>query len=286
MGTADVVLLGALAAAIAAAVLVAKRGDALRGGGATAESPEPGPPLSGPRTAPTPLVDEQGTPSPELVEAWVHFLLDHVRVAASAMNNRLNSIYHAVADLGDGAAAEQVRTEVRRAANITQELLNRINTRRLDLTPPHWQRVEGVDPQASHILVVDDDDANRAVLARLFRHLGHRVTAAANGVEARDVIFNTQVDCVVCDLHMPTLGGQGFYEQLQESHPPLAARFVFVTGDYSRPGSYDFLQGSGQPVIAKPYELDELLTAVATVLAKNTEQASTPRSSNLHPPRI
>jgi len=43
---------------------------------------------------------------------------------------------------------------------------------------------------------------------------------------------------------------------------------VFVTGDYTRPESYEFLQRSGRPVIGKPYEIDELLAAVATVLGE------------------
>jgi hypothetical protein len=45
----------------------------------------------------------------------------------------------------------------------------------------------------------------------------------------------------------------------------MASRFIFVTGDYTRPESYDFLQKSGRPVVGKPYELEQLLSAVATV---------------------
>jgi hypothetical protein len=42
---------------------------------------------------------------------------------------------------------------------------------------------------------------------------------------------------------------------------------VFVTGDYARPESYRFLVESRQPVVGKPYEVETLVAAIATVLA-------------------
>jgi hypothetical protein len=45
---------------------------------------------------------------------------------------------------------------------------------------------------------------------------------------------------------------------------------VFVTGDYTRDATREFLQRTGQPVLGKPYEVEELVAAVARVLAKRT----------------
>lgn len=253
---ADLFLILAIVAALG--VLAVRRRERNRHPPPAPEEPPPPEPAS-----------SAAEPPSELTTAWVQFLLDHVRHAVSAINNRLNVIARAADEPElDAAVRDQITLEVRRAANVAQELMNRINARRIDIARPPWTALTDGRLREGHILVVEDDDSNRAAITRLFRRAGHRVTPAANGVEARDVLSAETVDCVVCDLHMPTMGGRAFYEQLLESHPVLARRFVFVTGDYASPDAYEFLSRTGQPVIAKPYEVEELLTAVATVLGQ------------------
>ena len=118
---------------------------------------------------------------------------------------------------------------------------------------------------------MDDDRANRDVMRRLLESLGHEVFTAGNGIEAWQIIEQEEgaVDCVVSDLRMPTLGGRSLFEQVEAAWPPLAGRFVFVTGDYTRPESRQFLDRAGPPVIGKPYEVGELVNAVQRTLARH-----------------
>ena len=219
-------------------------------------------------------------PSTELIAAWVQFLREHVADAVNGLNNRLAAISGFVRELSgerlsdaQRQSADGILEEVRRASNITQALMSRVTSKSPDEPPPAWNVLEEASVSPGHILVVEDDDSNRAVMARLFRKLGHRVTLVSDGVEARKVMENEDVDCIICDLHMPTLGGQAFYEQISESSPHLAGRFVFVTGDYTRPESHAFLKRTGQPVVGKPYELDDLTGAVAQILSKVPAEA-------------
>jgi CheY-like chemotaxis protein len=192
---------------------------------------------------------------PEVVDAWIQFLKDHVTQAANGLNNRLSAIAGVAQSARDSDLTKsqqddlgRIQEEVRSATGITGSLLNRVRSGR--------------------ILVVEDDDSNRNVMSRLFRKLGHDVTTAANGYEAHDTLQREKFDCIICDLRMPTLGGNTLYAQIENTDPEAASRFVFVTGDYTRPESYEFLQRSGRPVIGKPYEIDELLAAVATVFSE------------------
>lgn len=211
----------------------------------------------------------------EVVDAWVQFLKDHVTQAANGLNNRLSAIAGVAQSARDSSLTEsqqsdleRIQEEIRSATEITGSLLNRVTSEAPETAPPAWNVLRDAPVRSGRILVVEDDDSNRNVMSRLFRKLGHTVTSAANGYEAHDTLQREKFDCIICDLRMPTLGGKTLYEQMENKDPEAASRFVFVTGDYTRPESYEFLQRSGRPVIGKPYEIDELLAAVATVLGE------------------
>jgi class 3 adenylate cyclase len=63
------------------------------------------------------------------------------------------------------------------------------------------------------VLVVDDDAANRDVLARRLDRLGYAVREAENGREALEVMAAEPVDLVLLDLNMPELDGYGVLER-------------------------------------------------------------------------
>src|SRR3989454_205598 len=99
---------------------------------------------------------------------------------------------------------------------------------------------------------------------------GGEVVAVENGLEAIERLgpASERFDAVVTDLQMPRLGGRALYEQLAEQRPQLADRFVFVTGDRARDETRKFLDECGQPSVMKPYDFNDLITAIAKVAGK------------------
>lgn len=233
-------------------------------------------PRSGP---PVPPADHRdGRVPPEVLAAWVQFLRDEVAGAANGLNNRLQVIDAVRRETAeDPRLPERLRTpledlerDLQRATEIVRGLQHRVTSLAPDTLPPAvaaWDR--GAVPPA-HILLVEDDQANRAVMARLFERFGHHVTAVRNGIEAFQFVEERDgdLDCIVCDVQMPALGGRGFFEQLEERWPTLAGRCVFVTGDFTRPETREFLDRTGRPVIGKPFDVLELLGAVRHTLAR------------------
>jgi class 3 adenylate cyclase len=61
--------------------------------------------------------------------------------------------------------------------------------------------------QPGHILVVDDDGLNRALLAKNLEHDGHRTTAVDNGFAALALLEAERPDVVLLDVVMPGLDG-------------------------------------------------------------------------------
>src|SRR2546429_613671 len=122
-------------------------------------------------------------------------------------------------------------------------------------------------PRELRIAVVDDDAVNRQAMRLLLEREGHEVVAVENGLEAIERLgpASDRFDAVVTDLQMPRLGGRALYEQLREQRPLLAERFVFVTGDRARDETRRFLEECGQPPAMKPYDLNDLISAIGKV---------------------
>ncbi|MBE0591508.1 MAG: response regulator [Gemmatimonadales bacterium] len=218
-------------------------------------------------------VTATGHPTTELVSSWVQFVRDHIREAVAGLNNRLNAIALSAETLrrstltpDQRAAVQRILQEIKSASTITGALAHRISSDAPDIPPPAWHILQDAAKRSGRVLLAEADENNRVVVARLLRSLGHDVTAVTNGREAWEVLTRDEVDCIVCDPRMPTLGGRALYEQVEERIPKLARRFVFVSGDYTDPSTHAFLEQSGQPVVGKPYELESLLQAIATVL--------------------
>jgi CheY-like chemotaxis protein len=215
----------------------------------------------------------------EVLHIWAEFLRDDVGQSVNALNNRLNAIRAALADLdparqspAERDAMATILRELDRAAGVTARLLHRIEIAAPDSVPHVAQPLLALDGRPAHVVVVEDDEANRLAIARLLRRFGLVVTPCANGVEALEVVALGGVECLITDVQMPTLGGRALYEQLEEQYPLVARCVVFVTGDYTEPATRVFLDRSGRPVVAKPYHPAELAAAVATVLQAGTSR--------------
>jgi signal transduction histidine kinase len=79
--------------------------------------------------------------------------------------------------------------------------------------------------QVGLILVVDDNAANREVLARRLEREGHRVQQVAGGQEALDLLGRQPIDLVLLDVMMPEMDG---YEVLQQLKADPALRHIPV----------------------------------------------------------
>ena len=102
---------------------------------------------------------------------------------------------------------------------------------------------------------------NRVLKAR------HEVVTTTRGREALDWIARgDDFDVIICDLMMPELSGQEFYQALLADRPDLAERMIFLTGGAFTPEAQAFLDGSPQPRLSKPFDPVELRTVIADAM--------------------
>jgi two-component system, OmpR family, response regulator CpxR len=110
-------------------------------------------------------------------------------------------------------------------------------------------------PRRPNVLVVDDDDSIREVIAEVLRDEGYDVSCAANGEQAlTEMRKDRRPDLVLLDLMMPVMSGWELLELLEVT-PELSQIPVVVVSAMSAPGAWESL--------AKPIDLDRLLATVS-----------------------
>jgi two-component system, chemotaxis family, chemotaxis protein CheY len=116
------------------------------------------------------------------------------------------------------------------------------------------------------LLVVDDDEPTRLLLAELFNANGYAVVLAENGEQALKHLLDYAPDLVVLDLQMPVMDGWSFRaaQQMLSNVRVAAVPVVILSGTENARKSARALHAAG--FVEKPFEPDLLLNAVLKAL--------------------
>ncbi len=117
------------------------------------------------------------------------------------------------------------------------------------------------------ILVVENRDYIRELVAEILSRDGHRVDTASDGVEALALLDKHDYVLIVSDLAMPELDGPSLYRELERRWPQVLGRLIFMTANAESDDYERFLRETGVPVMAKPFNLTDLCQAVERALA-------------------
>jgi DNA-binding response OmpR family regulator len=144
----------------------------------------------------------------------------------------------------------------------------------MSLPPPAQPR-----PDAPGILIVDDDEGNREVLAYFLRRQGFEVATAASGEAALTAIDDSTFDLVLLDVVMPGLGGLETLRILREHHSEAALPVIMVTGLDAGEDIEMALAIGATDYVSKPYQLADALVRIRSVLARTATIGERPPDS-------
>ena len=113
----------------------------------------------------------------------------------------------------------------------------------------------------TRILVVDDDDAIRALLRTVLRRRGFVVDTARNGIDALEQIGASRYALIVLDLMMPHMNGYEFLQNL-ESFTSRPRVLVLTAGLNLQPVKSDLIVAS----LPKPFDIDLLVDTISGCL--------------------
>ena len=114
------------------------------------------------------------------------------------------------------------------------------------------------------ILVVDDSELARTMIADILGSEGHDVIQAADGTQAVGLLDTEAFDAVFTDFHMPGMMGDELVAAIKTRFPALPV--VVVTSYYD---SEPFLKAEKAHVarlVLKPFSRQDLLDALAEIL--------------------
>jgi CheY-like chemotaxis protein len=117
--------------------------------------------------------------------------------------------------------------------------------------------------------VVEDEGHLADVMVEALEAHGLVVETAGNGRTAKERLSSRAYDLIISDLKMPQMNGREFYRYVAAAQPALARRIIFSTGDTASPETQAFFQEVGNPFLAKPFNLTELIRVVDSVLARS-----------------
>src|SRR4030088_320989 len=120
---------------------------------------------------------------------------------------------------------------------------------------------------AQRILIVDDDESIRQIVRICLSDEGYEVLEAPNGQVALETLSQITPSLILLDLRMPVIDGWEFAPRYEKTPGPRAPVVAFVAALNAEQDCAD-LDAAG--ILAKPFDLDDLLKAVRSLLKVST----------------
>src|ERR1051326_6072517 len=126
----------------------------------------------------------------------------------------------------------------------------------------------------SRILIIDDDESFRAVLAKMLEGQGHDVLQASAGAEGVQLARVEKPDLILCDVELGGVGGNLVLYAVRRDPQLAALPFVLMSGyslgaETTMPG----MERGADAFLAKPFTPGKLAAAVDGCLRKWKEPA-------------
>ena len=121
----------------------------------------------------------------------------------------------------------------------------------------------------ARIIVVDDDESIRKVLATVLEEKGYTVDTAENGKQAIEKTGKNFYNLGLFDIRLPDIEGTVLLAKVKDTTPRM--RKIIVTGYPSLQNAVEALNKGADAYILKPFDMDKVLQTIKEQL-KNQEE--------------
>ena len=120
------------------------------------------------------------------------------------------------------------------------------------------------------ILIVEDEEVTRDVLAQAMNIFGYDAIVAEDGRSALQKYLEHAPDVVVSDIHMPVMNGIDLVKELREINPELP--IILITGYDAQEARRIARKSHVNAIIIKPFRLQQLKDLLDKVFANETPE--------------
>jgi two-component system chemotaxis response regulator CheY len=126
----------------------------------------------------------------------------------------------------------------------------------LDFLSPEELELSNFDITQINVLLVDDSMMARNHIKRVLQGLGvSNIETAKNGVEAAEVLKQTEFDLIITDLNMPEMDGEQLLEFVRNELGNTYVPILMVTSEDQSQPRFDNIQQAGvSAIVDKPFE--------------------------------
>jgi diguanylate cyclase (GGDEF)-like protein/PAS domain S-box-containing protein len=124
----------------------------------------------------------------------------------------------------------------------------------------------------SRLLIVDDNEMNRDMLARRLTRNGYLVDIAESAKQLMHHIKHNRVDLILLDIEMPDVSGLDALKTLRESYSPIQLPVIMVTAKNQSEDVVKALNLGANDYVTKPVDLPVALARIGTQLSHKRAQ--------------
>jgi CheY-like chemotaxis protein len=136
-----------------------------------------------------------------------------------------------------------------------------------------------VAKSAKKILLVEDNDEIRELLALFMKHLGYKVFVAARGLEAIDRASVVHPDLIMMDIRMPGMHGDDATARLKANPSTRDIPVLVVTAYGAGIDTRRALAAGAAAILQKPLDLTTLPNVLHRYLSSRTKKRRSPRKN-------
>ncbi len=122
----------------------------------------------------------------------------------------------------------------------------------------------------ARILVADDDESIRKVLAAILEEKGYIVDTAENGKQAVEQSKINFYNLALIDIRLPDMDGTRLLSSIRETIPKM--RKVIITGFPSLQNAVEALNKGADAYITKPFDVEKVLETIKEQLEKQQKE--------------
>ncbi|MBX5328649.1 MAG: response regulator [Candidatus Bathyarchaeota archaeon] len=124
--------------------------------------------------------------------------------------------------------------------------------------------------ETARILIVDDDENIRKVLATILEEEGYNVESVDTAKKAIKATTKKFYNVALIDIRLPDMEGIELLTRMRETTPRI--RKVIITGYPTLQNAVEAVNRGADAYIMKPFDMDKVLTTIKEQLKKQEEE--------------